>query len=77
MRKVNIEKKSNKEMKSRKEKIEPFAIVVFYLLDFPFLVHLHPAISGIILVLAVFIVSLLSIEALRASYTAIITWFYS
>ena len=54
-----------------------FSIVVLYLLYFPFLVSLHPAFNGIVLVLLVLFVSLLALKALRASHKAIIAWIFT
>ena len=54
-----------------------FSIMVLYLLYFPFLVSLHPAFNGIVLVLVALFVSLLALKALRASHKAIITWIYT
>jgi len=54
-----------------------FSIVVLYLLYFPFLVRLHPAFSGIVLVLVVIFVFLLALKTLHASHRAITDWLYS
>jgi hypothetical protein len=53
------------------------SIVVLYLLYFPFLVRLHPAFSGIVLVLVVIFVFFLALKTLRASHRAITNWLYS
>lgn len=47
---------------------------ILYLLYFPFLVRIHPAVSGIGLILVVVFVLFLALEAFRASTTAIIKW---
>jgi hypothetical protein len=53
------------------------SIVILYLLYFPFLVRLHPAFSGIILVLVLILVFFLALKTLRASQRAITDWLYS
>ena len=53
------------------------SIVVLYLLYFPFLVRLHPAFNGIVLVLVVILVFFLALKTLRASHRAITNWLYS
>jgi len=53
------------------------SIVVLYLLYFPFLVRLHPAFSGIVLILVVIVVFFLTLKTLRASHTTITDWLYS
>ena len=54
-----------------------FSIVILYLLYFPFLMRLHPAFSGIMLILAVIFVFFLALKTLRVSHRAIIDWLYS
>jgi hypothetical protein len=53
------------------------SIVVLYLLYFPFLVRLHPAFSGIVLILVVIIVFFLALKTLRVSHRAITDWLFS
>jgi hypothetical protein len=53
------------------------SIVILYLLYFPFLVRLHPAFNGIVLVLVVIFVFFLALKTLRASHRAITNWLYS
>ena len=53
------------------------SIVIMYLLYFPFLVNLHPAFSGIVLILVVIFVFFLSLKAMLASHRAIAQWLYS
>lgn len=53
------------------------SIVILYLLYFPFLVRLHPAFSGIVLILVVIFVFFLALRTLRASHRAITNWLYS
>lgn len=54
-----------------------FSIVVLYLLYLPFLVRLHPAFGGIVLVLVVIFVLLLTLKILRASHRVIMDWLCS
>jgi hypothetical protein len=51
--------------------------VTIYLLYFPFLVRLHPAFSGIFLILVVIFVFFLSLKALLTSRKAITQWLFS
>ena len=53
------------------------SIVILYLLYFPFLVRLHPAFSGIVLIFAVIFVFFLVLKTLRVSHNAITNWLYS
>lgn len=53
------------------------SIVILYLLYFPFLVRLHPAFSGIVLILVVIFVFFLALKTLRVSHRAITDWLYS
>ena len=53
------------------------SIMVLYLLYFPFLVRLHPAFNGIVLILVVIVVFFLALKTLRASHRAITDWLYS
>lgn len=53
------------------------SIVVLYLLYFPFFMRLHPAFSGIVLVLVVIVVFFLTLKTLRASHRAITDWLCS
>jgi hypothetical protein len=53
------------------------SIVILYLLYFPFLVRLHPAFGGIMLVLVLIFVFFLAVKTLRASHRAITEWLYS
>lgn len=52
------------------------SIVALYLLYFPFLVRLHPAFSGIVLILVVIVVFFLALKTLRVSHRAITDWLY-
>jgi hypothetical protein len=54
-----------------------FSTVVLFLLYVPFLMHLHPALGGIILVLVVLFVFFLTLKAIRASRKAFTNWLYS
>jgi hypothetical protein len=53
------------------------SIVVLYFLYFPFLVRLHPAFSGIILILVVITIFFLALKIINASHKAITNWLYS
>jgi hypothetical protein len=50
------------------------AIIIGYLLYFPFLARLHPALNGIALILVVITIFLLTIKTMRLSKTAILNW---
>jgi hypothetical protein len=53
------------------------SIMILYLAYFPFLVRLHPAFSGIVLILVIVVVFFLTLKALRVSNKAVVDWFYS
>jgi len=53
------------------------SIVIIYLLYFPFLVRLHPAFSGIVLILVAIFIFFLALKAMRTSHRAITHWLYS
>ena len=53
------------------------SIVILYLVYFPFLVRLHPAFSGIVLILVIIVVFFLALKTLRASHRTITDWLYS
>jgi hypothetical protein len=54
-----------------------FSIVILYLLYFPFLAHLNPAFSGIVLIMVVIFVFFLTLKTLRVSYRIITNWLFS
>ncbi|MCW4019054.1 MAG: hypothetical protein NWF00_10325 [Candidatus Bathyarchaeota archaeon] len=51
--------------------------VILYLLYLPFLVRIHPAVSGIALIFVIVFVFFLAVRALRASGAAITSWLNS
>lgn len=53
------------------------SLVIFYLLYYPFLVRLHPAFSGIFLILVIIFIFFLSLKALLTSRKPIAKWLFS
>lgn len=53
------------------------SIVILYLLYFPFLVRLHPAFNGIVIILVVIFVFFFALRTLRVSHRAITNWLCS
>jgi uncharacterized membrane protein YjgN (DUF898 family) len=51
--------------------------VILYLLYLPFLVRIHPAVSGIALIFVIVLVFFLAVRALRASGAAVNSWLNS
>ncbi len=52
-------------------------LVFFYLLYFPYLVLLHPAVNGLVLIFVIMVIFLISLEIVRLSKKEIVVWVYS